>query len=202
MKTVMSDESAPAVSVLPLQWLQRYGDRLYAYALRRVRRPEVAEDLVQETLLAALEARDRFAHRAEVGTWLTGILKHKIADHLRARYRNAPVPMDAQEDSECFNRRGKWKVAVPQWKGDPHHLAEQLEFRAVLDSCMSKLPGRMAHLFISRVNRDSEMDELCDQLVITRENAWMLLHRARSRLRQCLTAHWFAPATQASTRRR
>jgi RNA polymerase sigma-70 factor (ECF subfamily) len=179
-------------SALPLRWLDSYGDSLYAYAIRRVRRPEVAEDLIQETLMAALQGWDSFAQRSSVRTWLSGILRNKIADHFRARHRDEPLQARSLEDGALFNNRGKWKVAVPRWGGDPLHLVELREFRAVLDACLSKLPGAMAHLFLSRVGDGVATAELCSELEITPDNAWTLLHRARSRLRQCLTANWFA----------
>ena len=56
---------------------------LYRYALARVRKPEVAQDLVQDTLLAAMRARDRFAGQSSVRSWLCGILKHKLCDYYR-----------------------------------------------------------------------------------------------------------------------
>ena len=67
----------------PEQWLDQHGDALYAFALLRVQQPAVAEDLVQDTLLAAFSGRERFGGGAQERTWLIGILKHKIIDHLR-----------------------------------------------------------------------------------------------------------------------
>ena len=179
------------VSSLPVRWLESYGDSLYGYALRRVRRPEVAEDLVQETLLAGVQRYSSFSNRSTVKTWLTAILRNKIADHLRARYQNENIDTSSLDDDAMFNRRGKWKVAVPRWKGDPRHLAELAELRGVLDGCMARLPVRMAHLFLSRAVDQISTAELCAQLQITPENAWMLLHRARSRLRHCVATRWF-----------
>jgi RNA polymerase sigma-70 factor (ECF subfamily) len=193
MTASLETESIPLLPTesLPRQWLEHHGNALYAYAIRRVRRPEVAEDLLQETLLAGLAGWNQFENRAAVRTWLIGILRNKIADHLRARYRLDLHETHSPVDDELFTRRGKWKVAVPKWTGDPQRLLLNREFHAVLNSCMSKLPTRMAHLFQCRVADGTETSELCQQLEITAENAWMLLHRARSRLRQCLTVNWF-----------
>ncbi|WP_288054792.1 sigma factor [Methylobacter sp.] len=63
----------------PDQWLDLHGDILYRYAFVRVRVPEIAEDLVQETLLGALKANAGYAGEASERTWLIGILKHKIS---------------------------------------------------------------------------------------------------------------------------
>jgi RNA polymerase sigma-70 factor (ECF subfamily) len=184
-------------TALPLLWLHMHGDSLYAYALRRVRRREAAEDLVQETLLSALQAADRFRHQCSPRTWLISILRNKISDHLRARYSHAGADSLSPEDDELFDRRGIWKVPVPRWRADPAELAELREFQAVLAGCMAKLPTQMAYLFVSRTTDGCSTAQLCSELKISSENAWMLLHRARGRLRQCLTLRWFAnqPAT-------
>jgi RNA polymerase sigma-70 factor (TIGR02943 family) len=193
---VTSEIDLAEPSSLPMRWLELHGDTLYTYALRRVRRPEVAEDLVQETLLAGMQALAGFSHRSNARTWLVGILRNKIADHLRARYRNDKIESSALDDDAMFDRHGKWKLAVPRWKGDPQHLAELGELRATLSGCLSKLPVRMSHLFLSRVSDEISTSELCQQLEITSENAWMLMHRAKSRLRQCMTTHWFSDTTR------
>jgi RNA polymerase sigma-70 factor (ECF subfamily) len=69
----------------PEVWVDRHGDYLYRFALARIKDPSVAEDLVQETFLAALGARKNFESRSAVRTWLTAILKHKIVDYFRHR---------------------------------------------------------------------------------------------------------------------
>ena len=69
----------------PREWVDRHGDFLYRFAMARVRRADVAEDLVQETLLAAWRGRARFAGRSSERTWLTSILKRKAIDWLRRR---------------------------------------------------------------------------------------------------------------------
>jgi RNA polymerase sigma-70 factor (TIGR02943 family) len=195
---------APAVP-LPLQWLDLYGDYLFRYAVRRVRRPEVAEDLVQETLLAALSSSNRpageFAGRSDVRTWLTSILRNKINDQLRARYRRPEIDTSPADDDLFFDRRGRWKNTVCRWDGDPAVIAESVEFRGVLDSCVAKLPGRMAHLLLSRIADGVKTDTLCRELGINAENVWTMLHRARSRLRQCLTVHWFAEPSTAGKKK-
>ena len=157
-------ETAESKASLPIRWLELYGDGLYAYALRRVRRPEVAEDLLQETLLAGVQNWERFANRSNVRTWLTGILKNKMADYLRARYRNEKIESCSIDDDAMFDRRGRWKIAVPSWTHEPKHLAELAELRTVLNSCMSKLPTRMAHLFIRRATDQTSTSDLCVEL--------------------------------------
>jgi RNA polymerase sigma-70 factor (ECF subfamily) len=74
----------------PGEWVERYGDALYRYALARLRRPQEAEEAVQDTLLAALKGRGQFQGQSHPRTWLIGILKRKIADLFRRAARSGP----------------------------------------------------------------------------------------------------------------
>ena len=73
------------------RWVDRHGDCLYRYALLRLRAPDLAADLVQETFLEALRVRASFAGRSSERTWLVGILRHKILDHYRRSGREQVV---------------------------------------------------------------------------------------------------------------
>jgi RNA polymerase sigma-70 factor (ECF subfamily) len=177
-----------------LHWLDDHGDALYRYAVARTGDPTAAEDLVQETLLAAMRAR--FDGGSTERTWLVGILRHKVADHRRRRSSREHTFTDGDggEDHggfDAFTKRGRWTVGVPGWRSDPTAGAELSEFRDVLARCMSKLPRRVATLFWLREAEDRPTEELCAELGISPSNLWTMLYRARSRLRQCLTLNWF-----------
>ena len=175
-----------------MRWLDEHGDALYAYALPRVRNPDVAEDLVQETLLAAIKAHKDFAGLSAERTWLIGILKHKLIDHLRKSARQRPLSeLDLDVTEEFFDSRGEWKVSGPDWDGRPDALLEREEFRDVLQSCLSKLPSQIAQLFWLREAEDVGTEQLCQELGITPTNVWTMLHRARLGLRRCLGENWF-----------
>ena len=175
-----------------LHWLDEHGDALYAYALSRVRNPDVAEDLVQETLLAAIKGQKDFGGRSAERTWLTGILKHKLIDHLRKSTRQRPLSeLDVDVAEEFFDSRGQWKVSSSDWQGRPDALLEREEFRDVLQGCLSKLPSRIAQLFWLREAEDVSTEQLCQELGITPTNVWTMLHRARLGLRRCLGENWF-----------
>jgi RNA polymerase sigma-70 factor (ECF subfamily) len=175
-----------------LHWLEEHGDALYAYALPRVRNADAAEDLVQETLLAALAGQERFAGQSAERTWLMGILKHKLIDHLRKSIRQRPLSeLEIDVTSEFFTERGLWKISSPPWDGRPEAGVEQAEFQAVLQRCLSKLPSRLAELFWLREAEGVTTERLCQELGITPTNVWTMLHRARLGLRQCLNQNWF-----------
>lgn len=174
------------------RWLEEHGDALYGFALGRVRSPHIAEDLVQETLLAALKAHDRFTGSASERTWLIGILKHKLLDHLRRAVRQRPLSeLQGTEAADLFDQRGSWSVRVSSWNADPHAILENSEFRKVLASCLDKLPGRLAQIFMLREMDGIGSDQLCQDLGISPTNLWTMLHRARLRLRRCLSDNWF-----------
>jgi RNA polymerase sigma-70 factor (ECF subfamily) len=157
-----------------------------------VRDPHVAEELVQESLLAGLIAAGTFQAASAERTWLIGILKHKMVDQLRRALRERPLPEEGPDGlGELFDRRGHWKVSPSSWGGDPQALAERAEFRTALAQCLSRLPARMAQVFWMREAEDVATAELCRRLSVTPVNVWAILHRARTGLRKCLSVNWF-----------
>lgn len=177
----------------PESWVERYGDYLYRYALARVGDPSAAEDIVQETLMAALRARQGFQRRSGFRTWLTGILKHKVVDHFRRRRPDregsGEDPADFDADSP-FDGRGKWKSGPAAWGSDPAGSLERKEFLNWLFYCLGVLPDRMARVFMLREFDGYDTPEICQEMDITATNCWTLLHRARVALRRCLEKHW------------
>lgn len=179
----------------PNTWLDQHGDALFRYALLRVRNTTLAEDLVQETLLAALKARARYAGEASERTWLTGILNHKIIDHFRQTHREQPfadsLPDDEDISNNLFNERGHWAHPPSAW-ANPDQAFEQQKFWEALAECVARLPPRLAELFTLREINGMETEEICKVLNIsTTNNAWVMLSRARMQLRQCLEIKWF-----------
>ena len=190
MMQPLPPEGRPASRGLPDpgEWLTRYGDALYRYALARLRRPHDAEEAVQETLLAALRARRQFRGQSHPRTWLIGILKRKVLDLARAAARLAPA--DPDDLGEWFNARGKWRRPPGRWPG-PDEVAERSELWAVVRRCLGKLPARTAAAFTLRVLDEAAPDAVCRALAITPANLWVLLHRARLGLVRCLQSNWF-----------
>lgn len=176
------------------QWLGLYGDILYRYAFARVRDSETAEDLVQETLLAALKANAGYAGEASEQTWLIGILKHKIVDHFRKSSREKTQEFNDQfsddEDNDYFDRQGSWQIDLSTWS-KPDISLEQEQFLDILQSCIDRLPPKMAQLFMLRELDGMESEEICKLMSIsTLNNFWVILSRARIQLRHCLDLKW------------
>jgi RNA polymerase sigma-70 factor (ECF subfamily) len=176
----------------PHLWLNDHGDYLYRFALARLRDPHQAEDVVQETFLAAIKSPN-FAEQSSPRTWLTGILKHKIIDVMRKGIREVVASdLMADEDAnmdEFFDDTGHWAEKPLAWD-IPHEALEQKQFLGVLQNCVDKLPAKLAAMFMLRDVQETDNEEICKELNITATNAWVMLYRARMSVRKCLEIHW------------
>jgi len=153
---------------------------------------DVAEDLVQETLLAAVKGADRFKGESSHRTWLIGILRRKIVDYFRRQSRQPSENLDVESLSEeaIFSNRGHLKN-VSSWPRDPSMSLEDAEFWGVFEDCNGKLPVTIASAFSLRVVDELGTQEVCKILEISATNLSVRLHRARLLLRECLENHWF-----------
>jgi RNA polymerase sigma-70 factor (ECF subfamily) len=160
----------------------------------RVRNRSAAEDLVQEVFLAAFRDRASFSGHSSEATWLVGILKHKIADHFRRQSRETPLPESAPptpSGEHPFDAAGRWMNGPAEWGGDPADLFRRKEFVDRLARCLSGLPPKQANAFTLREIEGSDTKEIRKVLNVSETNLWVILHRARLQLRECLETHWF-----------
>ena len=178
-----------------MQWLQEHGDALYGYCMLRVCNPSIAEDIVQETLLAALQALDSFKGQSTERTWLIGILKHKVCDHLRKTGREQPLDegvLDDEDTARYFDETGHWGNGIAEWV-NPQQSLEREDFWMTMNDCIRRLPKRLRVLYTLREMDRMETKELLQILNISSENnLWVMMTRARIHLRQCLEINWFA----------
>jgi RNA polymerase sigma-70 factor, ECF subfamily len=165
---------------------------LLRYASLQLRDSHAAEDAVQETLVAALAAEASFQGRANLRTWLTGILKHKIIDAIRRMSREPTLlpEADTAEFDALFDQSGHWVEPPAAWT-DPDASLEQKRFFAALEICLKRLPQKIAQAFMMREHLGLETGEICKELAITPTHCWVLLYRARMALRECLEKDWF-----------
>jgi RNA polymerase sigma-70 factor (TIGR02943 family) len=177
---------------IPEQWLSLHGDALFRYALLLVVDVHRAEDLVQETLLSALEGRARYSAAASERTWLIAILRNKVMDERRRDRRHDEYLADVDPVVEGnFDRFGKWRKPPGRWTPKPQSLLESQEFWVIVQGCMRALPAQMREAFALRVVEGLDAPEICRILEVTSVNLWTLLSRARERLRRCLEGKWF-----------
>jgi RNA polymerase sigma-70 factor (ECF subfamily) len=173
---------------------------LLRVAVLQLRDSDLAEDVVQDTLVAALQGADGFSGRSSLKTWLTGILKHKIIDAIRRKTREASVaPLDEEtqlEDMDAlFDDSGHWENPPADW-GDPEVALSRAQFMDMMQFCLEKLPPNTARVFMMREVMELESAEICKELAITSTNLWVILYRARMALRQCLEQNWFAQGSR------
>ncbi len=169
--------------------------RLLRFARMQLRDEAAAEDAVQEAMLAAMQNTGRFEAAAAFSTWVFAILKNKIIDEFRRRARQPAVDTDDEEMLEAiineqFDQRDHWITPPAAWN-DPHASLEQKRFWEVFDACINGLPERPARVFGMRELMGMETDAICKELGISTSNCWVLLHRARMGLRDCLSRRWF-----------
>ena len=150
----------------------QHRDKMMRFALYRLRNPAQAEDAVQEALVAAIEGLDGYGSSSSTLTWLTGILKHKIVDCVRksARDRCEELDLDSLEASS----------------GNPEEAFSRSGFLHQVARCMDDLPARSARVFFLREVLGLNTAEVCAELSISTTNCSVLLHRAKTRLRERL----------------
>jgi len=171
---------------------------LVRFAALQLRDPSLAEDVVQETLIAAMQSVDKFEGRASLRTWIYSILKRKIIDALRSRRWEISVTQLSSSDEDVdnldklFNERGFWATEHnPHRWTEPEESLEQQQFWLIFERCIHHLPTRMAQVFSMRELLGLETEEICNELAISTSNCLVILHRARIGLRLCLEKDWF-----------
>ena len=182
----------------PSDWVDAYAGPLYRLAYSRTGDRHVAEDLVQETLLAALQQREAFRGDGRQLGWLMGILRNKIADHFRRKGRRREVALGEEQEAEAtsrFDGKGRWASPPLPWEAREEQLLENKEFWETVHGCLEKMPDRPRQVLALRVMQDESTETICDILGIKPNNVWVVLHRARSLLRSCLETNWFDQAS-------
>ncbi|MEE9258765.1 MAG: sigma-70 family RNA polymerase sigma factor [Nitrospinaceae bacterium] len=177
------------------QWVDRYGDVLFRFTLVRVKDVDAAEEIVQNTFLAALGARQSFAGRSTEKSWLFGILKHKIMDHFRQLQRTRTFdlkPEDGPDPSpDEHDHTGHWTLFPKSWNLDPEKAAENQQLLEVLSKCMDGISDKFRRVFVLKEIEGLSSEEICNEFNIKPTNLWVILHRARNQLKKCLDLRWF-----------
>ncbi|MFK7961771.1 MAG: sigma-70 family RNA polymerase sigma factor [Phycisphaerales bacterium] len=170
----------------PSEWVELHGDMLFGYAMRRLRHRAKAEDVVQETLLAALTAP--YDGRADRGAWLMGILRRRIADGFRRAGRRPRETGLETFVEEQYAASGKWSVKPRKGPPGPdaRGAAENEELRMRLADCLDRLPARTAEAFLLVEHASTPPEPAADLLGVTRGHLHVILYRARTALRLCL----------------
>lgn len=195
----MADATGGASALQDPAFVNDLRRRMLRFATLQLSDAALAEDAVQEAFIGALRGADKFAGRAAYRSWVFAILRHKIADQLRAQVRYASQPAADEPEPDpvadgMFEADGHWTAeAAPATWGDPHAALQDAQFWRVFEACLDHLPGQQARLFMMREFVELDSHEICAAAGVTTSNLNVSLHRARLRLRNCLEQDWFAP---------
>jgi RNA polymerase sigma-70 factor (ECF subfamily) len=194
----MSDKGKHTLK--PQMWVEQHGNYLFNYAIVRVNDREKAEDLVQETFLAGLKAKDNFQGKSSERTWLISILKRKVIDTYRKQYSSKVSSMSEYEqnisDGDFYRTedpfKGHWLEGKSPHSNSlmPEDEMEQEELREIISRCIKNLPPNLAAAFAMKMIDEADSDEICKELGITSSNLWVMLHRARLKMRTCVESKW------------
>ncbi len=202
-KTMQTEAGDISVGIDPNAWVDEHGDSLFRFALMRLRDEPLAEDMVQETLLSAIQSLANYGGKSTERTWLTGILKHKIIDYYRKNSKLVQFTdedMDLSQFDHYFKRADEWDGhwTIPlrpvEITETPEKILERSEFWEVLNGCLSALPERVARVFALREMNDMTSEEICEVFSLSANNFWVIMHRARMQLRMCVENKWFRKA--------
>lgn len=178
-------------------WVNQFSDELFSWALYKTSSKETAEDLVQETFLAAFHKIETFQGKSQPKTWLFSILNNKVIDYYRLSAKTTKQTFSISENSGyelsdgLFNETENWKDndINPIWDQE-EELLDNPEFNNVMQGCMEDLPQKWKFAVTSKYLTDKNADEICQELEITTSNYWQIVHRAKLLLKKCLEMKW------------
>ncbi len=178
-------------------WVHQFSDELYSWAFYKTSSKETAEDLVQETFLAAYHKIESFQGKSQPKTWLFAILNNKVVDYYRKSARTTKNNFHLTEESGfelsdgLFNTTENWinKEVNPIWESDGE-LLDNPDFNLVLQYCIEDLPQKWKLAINSKYLSDQKAEDICKELEITTSNYWQIIHRAKLLLKKCLESKW------------
>lgn len=182
----------PNHHINPSRWIELYSDYLFNYTISRVNDREIAKDIIQDTFFAGLKSMKNFKGEASERTWLISILKRKIIDYYRkinSKKGQAEVRMTYNTDEN----QGDWLEERVEDEGylNAQEALENTELGDAIYDCLSKLPEKQAAVFKMKTILNYETEAICNELNITASNLWVIIHRARTALAECMEEHWF-----------
>ena len=176
----------------PEKWVEKYADYLFNYTIVRVNDREVANDLVSDTFLAGLNSMKNFKGEASERTWLISILKRKIIDFYRWNNSvkgKAEVKMTFLEGEDEVDWMEN-KVADLSDKTAEDEMENEELGLAILD-CLDQLNPKQAEIFKRKTIDGMDTETICNEFDISPSNLWVIIHRARTSLADCLEKNWF-----------
>ena len=171
----------------PSQFLDLYGDYLYGYAFVRLRDAELAEDVVQETLLKAFRKFNSYRGDAKVRTWLTSILRNEISLQIRKNRKSDKLRLFGEEEKLEMSDLLRTHVSGSDFES----AIEREEFWTMIRECYKRVPEHLLQVFLARSQSEgASTEELCNNLGISPSNFSVRMFRTRLLLRKCIEEKW------------
>lgn len=165
--------------------VRRYSGRMLATA-RGFLDPVNAEDVVQETWVASIDAIGKFEGRSSLSTWLCTIVANRARNRLRKRARETLTDFSEVLEPAMdgrFRGDGHWRESPTALTGDSvESLLENEDLQDCLDLHIEKLPETLRSVLMLREMQQMEADQVCNILAISASNMRVALHRARQRI--------------------
>lgn len=183
----------PTHKLEPEFWVERYSDALLSFARTRIKDRDLAKDLVQDAFVVALRSKENFRGEISEKNWLFLVLKSRILDHYKKKkevLESDLAPDDSDPKQDYFNEKGHWMVdrAPKEWTTDRMLLNK--EFMTVFEACKGLLTDTQALVFTMKYLDGDDADDICKELNISSSNYWVIIHRAKLQLRNCLEKNW------------
>jgi|RhiMethySRZTD1v2_1073278.scaffolds.fasta_scaffold48132_6 RNA polymerase sigma-70 factor, ECF subfamily len=180
--------------------VEEYHASIVRVARTYVSNRATAEEVAQETWLAVLNGLDRFEGRASLKTWIFRILANIAQTRAQRDSRSLPFSSLGDESSEPAvdperfapageRWAGHWKSYPERWDTLPEERLVGDETRSRIEGAIERLPSIQRQVITLRDIEGWSAEEVCSALELSETNQRVLLHRARSKVRQALEAY-------------
>jgi RNA polymerase sigma-70 factor (TIGR02943 family) len=197
MKTKKMNVTVENTKTVLEDWVNQFSDELYSWAFYKTSSKETAEDLVQDTFLAAFNKIDSFQGRSQPKTWLFAILNNKLIDYYRRSAKTTKQTFSLTEKSGfelsegLFNKNENWdNMEIKSIWTQEEELLDNPEFNSLMLGCMDELPKKWKSALTSKYLSEKKADEICQELEISQSNYWQIVHRSKLLMKKCLELKW------------
>ncbi len=172
-------------------WVKTYYGDLYRWAKFKISDAHLAEDLVQEVFLVALNNIDKFKNESSPKTWLFKILNNKLVDQYRIKTNKKMYPMEETQLVEIteslFDKNSNWTSNGQSkvWNGTMD-LDMDLELEQNLSHCMYSLPELWKKVVFEKYYENQDTDNICNTNELSKANYWQIMHRMKLFLKDCI----------------
>ncbi|MDH4440692.1 MAG: sigma-70 family RNA polymerase sigma factor [Rhizobium sp.] len=171
--------------------VERHHAALVGLAQTIVKNRTTAEDVAQETWLSVIANISKFEGKAALSTWIIAILLNKAKTFAKREGRYAPLAQeeDQSDDNDPvfpsrFDATGHWNEPPRSFDGlNPERIFAGRQLWNHVREMIDRLPPAQKAVLIMRDVEGHDAAQTCALLELTPENQRVMLHRARTRIR-------------------